>query len=431
MSHASEPAGTVTSRSPKWLTRPVISWLLYDAASSAYILMVPAVAFALYFRSYVAEDRPGADALWSLVVALPLLASGLLAPVLGSLADQSSRRRALLAVTTIMCCISTALLFTIGRGEIFYAGLLFFFAHVGYMLATSLYNSYLAVIAPRERAARLSGLGWGLGFLGGITCFLICLPLIRGGLDESNVARFATAFLVTATFFFALALPALRALPSGAPRALATIPTAAEIAAAYLRVSNTVRQWRRHRELAKFMLAFYLINDAVVTVVYFTAIFLSSNFGLDVVQILWLSVLFQLLAAPSTALFGHLAERWSLKPTIFVTLAIWVVVVLVMAFGTAGYVPVLIAVLLSLVLGSTQSLCRAQFAVMIPPDRSSELFGFHALAGRASAILGPLTFGTVSAISGSQRVAVLSLLLFIGAGAVVLARVRVEQGSQQ
>jgi UMF1 family MFS transporter len=171
------------------------------------------------------------------------------------------------------------------------------------------------------------------------------------------------------------------------------------------------------------LLAYYLINDGVTTVGYFCVIFFMTTFGLPVEHVLWLTLLFHVIAIPSTAFFGWLGGRWSERGALFVTLAIWIGVLLIMASATQPFVPLLLTVMIGLVLGSTQALCRSLYAGMIPTERTSEFYGFNALAGRASAALGPALFGAVSTISGSQRVAMLSHAVFLAAGGVILSSV--------
>jgi UMF1 family MFS transporter len=167
-----------------------------------------------------------------------------------------------------------------------------------------------------------------------------------------------------------------------------------------------------------------------ITVLYFTAIFLKTIFGLGMQEILILSLAFQVIAIPSTIFFGWLGDRWSQRGTVYVTLLIWIVVLGLMGFAEGEHAPLAIVVTLGLVLGSTQSLLRSMYAQMVPPDQSGEYFGFHALAGRASSALGPLLFGLVSVMAGSQRMAMLSLGLFLLAGAVLLARVQPVSGRE-
>ncbi len=394
------------------------AWIVYDVAVHGYLLMIPSVAYAIYFTSVVAADGGRGDALWSLAVALSLLIAGVLAPWIGAAADTTGRRRTLLAIATLTCGVATALLHTVDRGDVSAGILLFVLAQVGATLGASLYNSFLPSLIGPARMARLSGLAWGLSYLGGIACFLLCLPFTRGGLGEGNIARFTLAFPVTAAFLLLLALPAVAALPAARPAA------GEETRDAYRRIWSTVRSWRGDREVPKFLLAYYLVNDAVVTVVFFVAVMLNGAFGLGVQEVLLLSLALQAIAIPATMFFGWLGGRWSQRGAIYVTLVMWIgVLALVLAArGRPGAIA--IALSLGLVLGSTQSLFRSLFATMVPLERAAEYFGFHALAGRASSALGPLFFGAVSAGTGSQRLAMASLAVFFVAGGAILATVR-------
>ena len=399
--------------------RAITAWIVYDIAVHGYGLMIPAVGFAIYFTSFVAAGHPFADGLWSLAVAIPLIIAGLLGPWLGAVADAGGQRRAMLAAATLICATASALMVTLGQGDIAAGMLLFIVAQLAYLLATALYNSYLPQISTPQTSARISGMAWGLSYLGGIACFLLCLPFIRAGVVAGNEAYFANAFLVTAGFLLTLGMLSMLGFP-----AENKVDRKGEKTKPYQRLWNTVRSWRQEREIPKFLLAYYLINDAMVTVLYFTAIFLKATFGLSMQEILILSLAFQLIAIPSTIFFGWLGDRWSQFGAVNVTLVIWVVVLALMGLAEGEHAPLAIAITLGLVLGSTQSLLRSMYSQMVPPDRAGEYFGFHALAGRASSALGPLLFGVVSALTGSQRVAMMSLGLFLLSGAVVLARVQ-------
>jgi len=241
-------------------------WVAYDVASSAYIFMIPGFAYAAYFRSYVAGDGPFADALWSGVVATSLLSAGAAAPLVGAVADATGGRRVILAGSTILCCLATAFLATVGKGAVLFGALWFIVAHVGYLLAAGIYDSFLPLVSKRKRTAATSGLGWSLGYLGGIAAFVLCLPFIRGGLGEGNIANFRMTFMVTAGFFFIVALPTLLFLPHSGIRGESGATVDRLLSSPYARVWNTITSWRKNREAFKFLLAYYLINDGVVTV---------------------------------------------------------------------------------------------------------------------------------------------------------------------
>lgn len=397
------------------------AWVLYDVAAHGYGLMIPAVGYAIYFTSFIAAAHPLADGLWSLAVALPLIAAGLISPWLGAVVDSHGHRRIWLAAATIACGLATALMVTLKQGDIASGIALFAVAQLASLLAGALYNAYLPQISTPENSARISGIGWGLSYLGGIACFLLCLPFIRGGIVPGNESHFAQAFLVTAVFLLVVGLAAISRFPRGI-----RVDRNRRSIRPYRQIWATICNWRNEREIPKFLLAYYLLNDAMVTVIFFAAIFFKTTFGLSVQQVLMYSLAFQLIAIPATMFFGWLGDRWSQRGALNVTLLIWAVVLALMGWADGEYAPLAIAIVLGLVLGSTQSLCRSMFSRMIPTDRTAEYFGFHALAGRASSALGPLLFGAVSAVAGSQRMAMVSLGIFLVAGGILISRVRLN-----
>ncbi len=397
----------------------ISAWVLYDVAAHGYGLMIPAVGYAIYFTSFIAAAHPLADGLWSLAIALPLITAGLISPWLGAVVDSHGHRRTWLAAATIACGLATALMVTLEQGDIASGIALFAVAQLASLLAGALYNAYLPQISTPENSARVSGIGWGLSYLGGIACFLLCLPFIRGGIAPGNESHFAQAFLVTAVFLLVVGLAAI----SRFPRDIRGDRNTRSIRP-YRQIWATICNWRNEREIPKFLLAYYLLTDAMVTVIFFAAIFFKTIFGLSVQQVLMYSLAFQLIAIPATMFFGWLGDRWSQRGALNVTLLIWAVVLALMGWADGEYAPLTIVIVLGLVLGSTQSLCRSIFSRMIPTDRSAEYFGFHALAGRASSALGPLLFGAVRAAAGSQRMAMVSLGVFLVAGGLLMSRVR-------
>jgi MFS transporter, UMF1 family len=399
------------------------AWVVYDMAAHAYTLMISGVAFPVYFASHVAADRGNADLLWSWALGLSLLAAGVLGPWIGAVVDAGGGRRLLLAACTGVCAAATASLFVVGPGDVSLAIALFVAAHVAHLVATSLYNSYLPLIAAPSRYARASGIAWGLSYLGSIACFIVCIPLTRNGLAPENVTTFAGTFLVTAAFLAMVGLPAVLGLPGSRPLA----PTAVSPVGSR-RIVETLRVWRHDLNVPKLLLAYYLANDGIVTVVFFTALTFRRTFGLDVQEILVLSLVVQLVAIPSTILAGWAGGRWSQRGAIYIALALWLVVLAMMTTAEGQSGAWMIAPALGLVLGSTQSLFRSLYAGMVPIDRASEYFGFHTFAGRASAALGPLVFGAISYGTGSQRAAMASLAVFFVASAVVLRSVRLPRG---
>jgi UMF1 family MFS transporter len=410
---------------PAWLTPDVRAWALYDVASSMWIATIPTLLFAVYFRAVVATDTGRADALWGITAAISLLIAGFAAPWIGARADLAGSRLRWLAAATALCCLATAAMTLVGPGEVLFAMLAFVLAQAGYTVGMSLYDAYLVRIATPGTAGRISAFGWAVGFIGGIVAVLACMRWLDG-VEVSRDPRYTSIFVLVALLFAAAAMPALlglRGVRSAAPPATqaAGDPSAAR------RVGRSIRAWRSYRNAVRFLAALYLINDAMVTIAFFSSIYFRDQFGLGLSDLLMLMLLFQVLAIPATLAFGRFADRVSLHTAIYASLAVWIVAVLLMAFGAAAWVPYAVVVLFAMVFGSTQALMRGAFAVLVPRGRDAEFFGFNALAGRLSAAAGPLLYGAVSAATGSSRAALLSVLLFLLGGALVLATVRIEE----
>jgi UMF1 family MFS transporter len=282
----------------------------------------------------------------------------------------------------------------------------------------SLYDAYLARIATPATLGRISSFGWAVGFLGGILSVAICL-LVLPGASEAIEDRLRPLFFVVAALFAILAAPAiagLRRVGLPAPPPPRTRPP---------KPPSLREGWTNHRNLLRFLLALYLINDALATITVFTAIYFKKHYGIGLDGLLKLVLLYHLIAVPATLAFGALGDRLAPRKAIYVTLAVWSAAVLLMAFGERPWVPVVVVCLFATVIGSTQALLRGAYACLVPQERAAEYFGWNALVGRVSAAAGPLVYAA-AAVALNDRLALLSVLGFLVAGAWAIAGVRLE-----
>ncbi len=413
---------------PAWLTRHVLAWSLYDVATSIWIAAIPTILYALYFRSVIVTDAGRADALWGLTAASSLVIAGVAAPWIGARADLAGSRLRWLAAATALCCAATVAMAFVGPGQVLFGALCFIGAQVGYTVGMALYDAYLTRLASVDTVGRVSSFGFAAGFIGGVAAIIVCILLLRG-VEVAHDPRYTAAFVVVAVMVAGAAAPALL----GMRRLGGPLDASARTSAARPRISTgrrlaaSIRAWRDHRNAVKFLAALYLVNDALVTIAFFVGIYFRERFGLSLVELLELALLYQVLAIPCTLAFGRFADRVSPHTAIYTSLAIWTAAVLVLAFGEGSLVPVIAIVLFAAVFGSTQALMRGMYAVIVPKGQAGEFFGFSALAGRLSAAAGPLLYGIVSVATGSPRAALLSVLVFLVGGALVLATVRVAE----
>jgi UMF1 family MFS transporter len=402
------------------LRREVVGWCAFDFANSSYTTLITTVAFSVYFTNAVfAKSDPRGDLYWGLAGIAVNIVLIFTSPIMGALADYSGRKKRFLAATVAQTVIATALLATVGPGDVFWAFALYVLASIGFEGGYIFYNAFLPEISDEKSAGRISALAWGTGFLGGLISLAACIGFIArpltdplsGLLDPSSVARFRGSFVVVALFFALFSIPTflwLREVPS--ERRLRGLGAYASVG--FRRVAETLRHLRDYRETAKYVVAYVFFFGGVNVVIRFSAIFASKSFGIEGI---WLLVLFMstnLIAFPGTLAAGWIADRIGPRRALALTLVLWTGVALIGAFARGIPMFCVMAAGAAIGMGSTQSIARAFMARLSPPEREAEFFGFYVLAGQVGSIIAFLVFGLVSSGSGSQRLAVLWTLPF-------------------
>ena len=405
--------------------RTVWSWALYDWANSAFATVVLAGFFPLLYQDFwnanTAAETANLRLGWTNAAASLLIA--LSAPLLGALADRTGTRKRLLFAFAIPGMLATALMMGVAEGAWMQASVLFVLASVGFLGANLLYDSLLVSVAPRARWHRVSGLGFGLGYLGGGLLYLICviaaLKPAQFGFAGSTDAVLA-AFLLTAVWWALFSLPLLLFVPEPA----ATRPDNGRGLWTQVvgEIGSTLKLLPRNRPVLVFLLAYWLYIDGVGTVIRM-AVAYGRALGFERSHLILALLLVQFVGFPAAVLFGHLGERIGPKRGIYLGLLVYTVVCIWGALITAPWEFFAIAVLIGLVQGGVQALSRSYYAQLIPAEKSGEFFGFYNLMGKFAALIGPPLFGLVGAWFGDVRYSMLSVILLFGAGALILARV--------
>ena len=404
-----------------------VAWCFYDFANSAFPTVIVTAVYVLYFKGVVVGGSSGAsDRLWGIANSTASFLVFLTAPLLGAVADVSGRKRRFLAIYAFACVAATALLSLTGPGTVAFALVAFVIAAVGFEGSCVFYNAFLPELVPEGRMGRLSGAGWALGYVGGLLCLLAVLPLAE--------RHTALVPLVVAAWFLVFCLPSLALLrdatrPVREPGAPSFFVQGAE------RFVRTLREIRRHGPLVRFLIAYLFFENAIVTVIVFTVAFTGDTLRFTMTENIILITVMNAIAAPGALAFGFLADRTGCKRTLVATLVMWLGVV---AGAEIAAWPGLfeiegaksffwgVAVLASLCIGASQATARTLVGKLAPRGQSGEFYGYMAFTGKASAIIGPLVFGLVSAATGSQRAAVLTIGVFFAIGLVLLLRVREE-----
>ena len=433
---ASPPDSPEPPRAPP---RTIRAWILYDFANSIYPAVVTTAVFPTFYRSAVVGEEGGlGDLWWGLAVAASALTVALTSPFLGAFADRSGRRKRFLGAGVGLCLIGLGFMTTLGSGMVIAGFVIFVVTNFGFEIANVFYNAYLPDIVPRAQLGRTSGHGFAAGYLGSALGLLLVLPL---------VGRIELVWLVVAVFFLVFAIPAFLYLPPdrGAPPVRAatrgspteTLPEsppapfsrgeAGEAAATgslrdLLRIGAEV--WR-DRALRQFLFAYFFYIDGVLTVIVMAAVIAQGTFNFTQEQVILLFLIVQFSALIGAFALARPTDSLGPKRVLTCVLLLWTIAAIAAFFVQSPITFYILAVGVGLGLGVVQSASRAFMASLIPAGREAALFGFYALCGKSSSVLGPLLFGGVTFLAGgNQRPGFLVLAALFLIGLVLLQPVR-------
>jgi UMF1 family MFS transporter len=364
----------------------------FDFANSSISLIFHAYLFPLYVKQHLFGNRPIGDTVWGLTFAMSVLLAAALAPFIGRAVDGRDRYRVFVWFSVASFLTIIVLGVAVGHGT--WAVLaLFVVANIAFFLASNVYDSLLTIVAEPELRAKISSFAWGFGYLGGIACFVGVFFLQRRfGLASTTPYVFAGLFYAS---FGVFALRRLKPFVQG-----------------YVRPSSVgIREMFKalDRYRVRNLVGYWLVGDCVNAVIVFTGIYAASQLGMTATTIGMLLLIVQLLAFPGTILMGRFARRFGVLTAIQVCGATWVVIIMILVFGRTHAAIVAVVLCTSLVIGSTQALMRAQYSLSVQPTRTSELFGWYALATESATFIAPLLFGVISGLLGNQRLAMAAL----------------------
>lgn len=417
------PADFSSLSSPSESSRSqIFVWTLFDLANTSFSVLILTVAYPTYFTTIVAEGRQDADFLWALGFSTSMFITATISPVLGAIADYSAWKKRFLLFFTSLCVSATALMFFVQAEMIFYAIVLLILANVGFEAGIVFYDAFLPEITSERTYGRVSGYGFAMGYVGSFATLLLAYPLLMGGFEAENLVKVRSSYPLAALFFLLFASPLfffLRESKKEFTRGISYVRLGID------RVRTTFKDIRAYRNIARFLISYFLYIDGVNTVIIFSSIFAVKTLGMSLPEVVVFFLVVQSTAIGGSVLFGVLADKFGIKRMLSWTLLIWVFTVIVAYFTQNRTTFYIVGLLAGIAIGSCQSTSRSLMSRIIPAEKKTEFFGFYSFFSKSSAILGPLIFGALSSLA-SQRVAVLSIGAFFFAGLLLLQRVKDE-----
>jgi UMF1 family MFS transporter len=431
--------------------REIFGWAMYDWANSAFSTTIGTVFLAPYVASLAANAakpfpdgmaRLGGivvapDSFFPFCISISVGLQVLFLPILGAIADYSHLRKQMMQLFAVIGALATVALFFTTAPVWWMGGLLYILANLAFGAAMVFYNSYLPDIATPERRDKVSSYGWAMGYLGGALLLVINLAIYllydKIGLTKElairiNLASAGLWWLGFSFFTWARLRPrqAAKRLPAGE----------SYLGVGFKQLWGTLKGIRKFPETLKFLLAYFLYNDGIQTVIAVSATFAAAPLlrgGLEIGQstLTIVILMIQFMAFFGALLWGRLAGRIGAKRSILISLVIWAGVVIYAYVGLRGDTRVaeffVLGGFIAVVMGGSQAISRSLFAQMIPAGKEAEYYSFYEVSERGTSWIGPLLFGLMNQFFGSLRPAILSLIFFFVMGLILLPFVNVKK----
>jgi len=409
--------------------REVFGWAMYDFANSGYTTVVLTAVFNAYFVGVVARGADWATLAWTATLAVSSLLVVLTAPAIGAWADEHGAKRRLLALCTGGCVLATAMLGWAGAGDLAWAVVAVIVSNYCFSVAEGLIAAFLPELARPAALGKVSGWGWSFGYFGGMLTLGLSLAVVLSAQAKGQgAAQFVPITMwLTAVVYAVACVPTFlwlgeRARPEAGP---------GSPHGPWQRLARTWHESARFRDFRAMLLCGCLYQAGISVVITLAAVYAEQVMKFTALQTMTLVFVVNIASAAGAFAFGYAQDRLGHRRALAVTLVGWIVMVALAALGESITTFWIAAGIAGLCMGSSQSCGRAMVGAMSPPQRLAEFFGLWTLAVRVAAIIGPITYGAVTWITGgNHRLAIGVTAIFFVLALVVLRAVDVARGER-
>lgn len=411
--------------------KTVYAWAMYDWANSAFATVILATVLPIFYKDVAGVNLPGnlATSYWGYTQTVAMVVIALVSPILGAAADYSNSKKSFLKFFVFLGISGTALLFFVDEGNYLLASFFFIIANIGFSGGNVFYDGFLTDISDSESIDYISSLGYAAGYLGGglllaLNLLMISKPTLFG--ISSVTAAVQISFITVAGWWLIFSLPAFKYLPESKKK-VEKVPLKKYTVMAFGRLKSTFVNIRKYRELWKFLLAFWLYNDGIGTIIRMAAIY-GREVGIGQTDLIGALLLTQFVGIPFALIFAKIAGQITAKKGIYLALMIYTAITIYGYFLDSALDFWILAGIVGMVQGGAQALSRSLYGAMVPESKSAEFFGFFGVSSKFAAIVGPSVFAYTGQLTGSSRYGIIAVASFFILGMFFLSRVDVEKG---
>ncbi|CDZ72529.1 Vacuole effluxer Atg22-like protein [Neorhizobium galegae bv. orientalis] len=435
--------------------RGILGWMFFDWAAQPFFTVVTTFIFGPYFVARLTEDPVSAQAAWSNMATISSLVIAVFSPVLGSIADQAGPRKPWIAFFAVIkiACVS-ALWFAAPGSPIIWPMIFMIFASIAAEFSTVFNDSMMPRLVSKEDVGRISNVAWGLGYLGGMIVLIAVVTLLAAnpesgktligisplfGLDPHLGEDARITGPISALWYFLFILPMFFFTPD----ARKGLPLGAAVRSGIRELGGTLRDLRQRNGIAKFLVARMLYQDGVNGLLILGGTFAAGMFGWATIEIGIYGIILNVVAIFGCIVAGWLDRLLGSKIVVIISLVLLVIATLGIIstgpgfvffgllplsaedsgglFGTAAEKAyILFGLLIGIAFGPVQASSRSYLARSVSLSETGRYFGIYALSGRATSFLATLFFSVMTYASGSARLGMATLLIFLVAGLLLL-----------
>ena len=402
----------------KHLTKAEKSWILYDVANSAFIMIVTAT-IPIYFRGLAESagvSSTAASSLWGSATSISILVLAVLSPILGAIADYENMKKKIFTVFFVLA-IGGGFLFTFAPGWLSFL-VFFIIARIGYAACNIFYDAMLVDVTTDERMDRLSTFGYAFGYIGSCIPFVAGLLLILNcdSLGISMTASTRISFIITMAWWVIMAIPLYKNVHQRY-----SIPRQEHVIShTFRRLGDTFKKLSKDKRMLFFIIGYFCYIDGVYTIISMATTY-GGEVGIDSNSMVLALLLTQFVAFPCSIWSGTLAKKFGSMRMIKIFILMYMGIC-VFGYGLDTEAEFwILAIAVGICQGGIQALSRSYFGKLIPKNEASEYFGFFDVFGKFADFFGPLIIAACAYFLNDSKYGVLSLIILFIAGFILIS----------
>jgi len=449
--------GVSEGREPRASRLGIAGWMLFDWAAQPFFTVITTFIFGPYLVSRLAADPAAGQAAWSYTLTIAGIVIALLAPIMGSIADASGARKPWIAAFAVIKILSLLALWNAAPGSsLVFAMAMIVLATVAAEFSIVFNDSMMPRLVSPAETGRISNIAWGLGYLGGMIVLIAVVALLSAnpetgrtaigipplfGLDPATGEDARITGPISAVWYFVFILPMFFFTPDQSRG----LPIAAAVRAGFTDLSAALRDLRNKPGILRFLVARMIYQDGVNGLLALGGTFAAGMFAWQTFELGVYGIILNVVAIGGCLYASRLDARLGSKSVVVISLVCLTIATIGIVstgpgftlfgliplptadsgglFGTAAEKAyILYGLLIGLAFGPVQASARSYLARSVHPDEAGRYFGLYALSGRATSFLAPLSVALVTSATGSARLGMMALVVFLLAGFLLLLR---------